>query len=73
MGQNEMGDFKMGKNDKYIVLACKCVEGENTPRVRTHYRRKIEKASALADKLRKAGWFAFVRENNGGKVTTFCG
>lgn len=63
----------MWKNDKYVVIAYKCVEGENTPRVRAHFRRKLDKAATLADKLRKEGWFAFVRENNGGKVTTFCG
>lgn len=63
----------MGKNDKYVVIAYKCVEGENAPRVRAHFRRKLERASALADKLRKEGWLSFVRENNGGNVTTFRG
>lgn len=63
----------MGKNDKYVVIAYKCVEGENVPRVRAYFRRKLGKASAMAETLRKEGWFAFVRENNGGQITTFCG
>lgn len=62
----------MAKKDKYAIYGVKAGK-DGTPCVSLYYRRKAEKAAAIADKLRKGGLAVIVYDitsKTGSRLTT---